>query len=245
MIKTSGIVLRVFDYSETSQVAYLCTEGHGQVHLLAKGSRRKRKDGRGPFSLLDQCQVVYIRRAGGGLCIATDWLATRVYRRLREDLGALYAALFAAELTLATTHEEEDGGEYFKLLEGFLAALNHGRDPDPARLRFEVGLLDALGLLPEFTTCAECGRSLGRMARFSAAAGGAVCSDCGMADAEATGLSQGSLAALRRLADRRAGEARVVLSAAQTQEIDRALKDHFEYQLGRPLRTAGHVVRTA
>lgn len=195
--------------------------------------------------MLDQCQAVYIRRPAGGLYIATDWSVTRVYRRLRADLDAFHCAMFAAELALATTHEEEEGGEVFDQLDEFLGGIDGDVDVDPRRLKFEVGLLGALGLMPEFDRCADCGRDLGPMVRFSAASGGVVCADCGAADSTATAVSQGALAALRRLAGRRRGQIRIVLSDAQTREIDRALKDHFEYQLGRPLKTARRVVRKA
>lgn len=258
LVKTSGIALRVIEYSETSQVVYLCTRGHGQVHLLAKGARRPRKDGRGPFSLLDQCQVVYLARPSGGLYVATDWAVTKVCRQLREDLGAICAAMFAAELALATTHEEEEDGRVFELLDGFLDELDRlAATPnrrkglaEQARLRYELGLLRCLGLLPELEKCAECGRPLrerrasGRTPRFSAREGGCLCPDCGMADASASALSLGAVAALRRFAaGPAASKASVVLTDTQLSEMDRALRDHFEYQLGRPLRTAGWIVR--
>ena len=50
--RTSGVVLRCTDYSESSQVAAILTPDLGQIHALAKGTRRPRKDGRGALDLL-------------------------------------------------------------------------------------------------------------------------------------------------------------------------------------------------
>ena len=243
LVKTDGIVLRTTDFSETSQVVALCTRDCGQVHLLAKGSRRPRKDGRGPFDLLTKCDVVFIKRPRGGLYTATDWSVMRTYRRLREDLDCLYAAMHACELVLATTHEADGDDGVFGPMEGLLDALDRGEEPAESRLRFGVALLRAIGLAPCVDVCSQCGRGLDSRPRFSARSGGAVCNSCGGVDASSCAVSRGALAVLSRLmASSQQGGTGVVVSAEQRREIDRALKEHWEYQIGRALRTAKYVI---
>jgi DNA repair protein RecO (recombination protein O) len=246
LVRTEGIVLRATDFSETSQVVALCTLDRGQVHLLAKGSRRPRKDARGPFDLLTKCQVVFSTRARSGLYTATDWCMLRIYRRLRQDLDRFYAAMHACELALATTHEAEGEGGAYLALDGFLDRLDRGDDPALSRLLFEVRLLVAVGLAPRADACALCGGPLDAQARFSAASGGALCGACGATDASSCRVSLGALAALRRLCATHSNEeSRLVLSLVQRDEIGRALREHIEYHLGRPLRTARYVMEDA
>ena len=210
---------------------------------MAKGARRPRKDGRGPFSLLDRCQVVFIKRSLSRLYVVTDWSVTGVFRRMRRDMESLYAAMFANELILSASGESEEDPKVFEWFESFLERLDAEGASPAARLVFESGLLNELGLAPELSRCALCGGRVCGAPRFSAPAGGALCEECGRTDHAATGLSMGAVAAMRRMARMAPGDrVRIALSPAQRAEIDRALKDHFEYQLGRPLRTARYVM---
>lgn len=243
LVTANGIVVRVTEYSETSQVIALCTREQGQVHLIAKGARRPKKDRRAPFSLLDRCQVVFVRRGHSRLYPLTDWLITGVFRGLRGDLPRFFNGMFACELALATTSESEDEARVYDSVEAFLEIVDAEGPCVETRLAFESALLHGLGVAPELTRCVQCGGELGRTPRFSAAGGGAVCADCGDLDPGATGLSAGALAAWRSLSRRPIDlRPRVLLSREQRREIDRALRDHLEYQLGRPLRTARFVM---
>ena len=243
LVTANGIVVRVTEYSETSQVVALCTREQGQVHLLAKGARRPKKDRRAPFSLLDRCQVVFIRSHQSRLYPLTDWLITGVFRAFREDLSSFFAAMFACELAVATTSESGQEAGVYNCFEAFLESVDEEGPSYEARLAFESRLLIGLGVAPELSRCVQCEGAPGPRPRFSAAFGGALCRDCGALDPTATALSAGALAAWRSLA-RRSGDRRprVLLSREQRGEIDRALRDHFEYQLGRPLRTARFVM---
>ena len=52
--KSLALVLRVFDYSETSQVVHLYARELGKIHGIAKGSKRPASKGTvsGPLDLL-------------------------------------------------------------------------------------------------------------------------------------------------------------------------------------------------
>jgi len=234
LVKTEAIVLRVTEYSETSQVVWLCARGHGRVHLLAKGARRARKDGSGPFGLLDRCYAVCWRPRSSTLWVASEWSILSACRRMRRDLMAWREGMFACELALAFTHEADEDDGSFELLDRFLRHLDVNGVSTEARFMFEMGMLRQAGLAPHVGGCAHCGKPLGRRPRFSAAAGGALCDVCAMTDAGSTAVSRGALAAMSAMM----GGPRVQLSPSQRGEIDRALTDHIEYHLGRPLRTA-------
>ena len=155
-------------------------------------------------------------------------------RRMRRELAAWREGMFACELALAFTHETDEDDGTFALLDGFLKQLDERGVSAEARTMFELRMLRQAGLAPRADACAHCGGPLGARTRFSAAAGGALCDACGMTEAGSTAMSRGALAAMAAMA----GGSRVQLSPPQRAEMDRALTDHIEYHLGRPLRTA-------
>ena len=107
--RTCGVVLRCTEYSESSQVAAILTPDLGQIHALAKGARRPRKDGRGALDLLDYCDLVLAQRPAGQLHILADWSLRERFPRLRADLGRIWVACYALEIALATTDGERRG----------------------------------------------------------------------------------------------------------------------------------------
>ena len=60
-VETDALVLRRFDYSETSQIARLYTRSEGRLSVIAKGIKRPNRDLRGPLDLL--CLALNLRRA--------------------------------------------------------------------------------------------------------------------------------------------------------------------------------------
>ena len=95
------MVLRCTDYSESSQVAAILTPDLGQIHVLAKGTRRPRKDGRGALDLLNYCDLVLAQRPPGQLHILAEWSLREMFPRLRASLGCIWAACYAVEVALA------------------------------------------------------------------------------------------------------------------------------------------------
>src|SRR5271165_1114678 len=78
--KATAIVLRTTDWSESSRIATFWTREFGKVRALAKGGRRLKSAFENALDLLTEAQVV------------------QRFPRLRDDLDALYAAYYVAEL---------------------------------------------------------------------------------------------------------------------------------------------------
>lgn len=238
-LRTQGVVLRCTDFSESSQVAAFITPDLGQVHGLAKGSRRPRKDGRLPLAALTACDLVLARKPAGQLNIVAEWALRENFPRLADDLDRLWRAFYAGEVTLAfSTDSPEDGAFHGQLLT-LLRRLNGAEDPDLTLFRFLTGALEASGHQPMVDTCAHCHAALEGGVRFSPAAGGALCGGCAAREAGAFLISRGALAIMARFAARRdRNEAGLRLNPVQATEIRRAFNEQMQYYLGRPLRTA-------
>ncbi len=67
MVKDRAVVLRCYEYGDTSLIAVTLTRAHGKVRFLAKGAR-KRGGGTGcEFVTGHVGDVVYYEKAGRGL----------------------------------------------------------------------------------------------------------------------------------------------------------------------------------
>ena len=237
-VKTHGVVLRCIAYSETSQVAAIATPDMGQVHVLAKGSHRPRKDGRTPLDVLTHCDLVLATRTPGHLHILTDWSVRDLFAALRTSLRRFWAAFYADEAALACTSENPDDGPVCDHLLALLRQLECGGNANLTLFLFLTRLLRTIGSVPITGCCAHCRSTLGNRTRFSPQAGGALCEDCLVSDPSAFSISLGALAVMTRVAAENGDLPALRMTKAQTGEIQRAFNEQIQYHLGRPLHTA-------
>lgn len=224
--KALAIVVRGTDWSETSRIATLFTREFGKVRALAKGGRRLKSNFDVAFDLLTVCEVVFIRKASG-LDLLTEARMNEQFPALRQNLPALYAGYYVAELLADGTQDYDPHVPLFDAAIQTLRSL--GRDDEPlaasrdahegtlakpqaaansslpaAVSAFELVWLHELGYSPRLDACATCGRErLNRNARafFSPLAGGVLCPACGPAVADRRMASGEALESLRVLSE--------------------------------------------
>src|SRR5262249_45957269 len=147
--KAQGLVLRTTDWSESSRIATIWTREFGKVRALARGGRRLRSSFESSLDLLTLCSIVLLRKSSGGLDLLTEAQVIQRFPRLRNDLGALYAGYYVAEL-LADWTEEND--PHPNLFEEAVAALHDFGTAEKAVglrvMRFEAVFLREMGYSP-------------------------------------------------------------------------------------------------
>ena len=198
--KTEGIVLKVSDYSESSQIVTLFTRHFGRLHGIAKGAKRLRKGVPNALDCLNRVDLVFVRKPPGQLHLFTEWTVTENFLRLRQNLDTLYKALYVVELISDLTEETEESGELYELMLRTLNDLGAEEGFAASIFLFEINLLSLLGHMPEVKRCVACGRSLPVKARFSPRDGGALCTACPAAGSSSLAVSSGSLATIATLA---------------------------------------------
>jgi len=181
-INDQAVVLRLTDYSETSQIVTLFSADHGRLRLIAKGIRRgTRQRFAVGLDLLELGSVAFLpARVAGQLATLTDWVQREPFTALRRELVRLYGALYAAELVDMLT---EEGDPHPALFAALVAALRQLAGTGPAAAAvpvFQWELSRAIGYAPRLDACVECGRPFATPGPvyFSATAGGLLCRDC-------------------------------------------------------------------
>lgn len=176
-ITDQAIVIRRWDFSETSQTVSLLTRDHGVVRGLAKGAKRDKGDFSGGLDLLTEGEVVAIVKSGRDLATVTAWHLQRVHRVLRENLAANRAAMYMADLAHHMLIDHDPHPAVFDALSAALELLEQPARCEEATVRLQWTVLSEAGYQPELHRDARSGAALSdahATLAFSAAAGGVV-----------------------------------------------------------------------
>lgn len=204
--KTTGVVLKVVEFSETSCVVTLYTRDFGKITALAKGARRLRSPFEGAIDLLATCRIVFLRKSLDKLDLMTEAKLLRRFRSASTDLSRFYAGLYVIELVSALTDHADPQPELFDLVERTIEEIDSAEQPPVALqlLRFQMELLKMLGNQPSLDECVECGLSVdttndpGRVA-FGMLAGGVYCPRCRGGKRSVVGLRVETLQLMQQL----------------------------------------------
>jgi DNA repair protein RecO (recombination protein O) len=182
--KIEGIVLRSMRLREADRIVHLYTGTHGRVNAVVKGVRRTKSRFGGRLEPFFRVRLV-LYEGRSDLHTVTQAEAVEWYPRLREHGGAIHTAGTACESVLRMFGDGEANPAAYNLLCHELQLLDARPDASGAAnlLAFRLKLLLAAGFLPELSECARCGGPPGGgSVRFSSAAGGVICGECGAGD---------------------------------------------------------------
>jgi DNA repair protein RecO (recombination protein O) len=200
--KTSAIVLRLVDFSESSYVVTVFTEDFGKIGALAKGARRTKSPFDSALDLLAVCRIVFIHKSSDVLDLLTEARLERRFRAATRDLSRLYAGYYVAELLNDLTDMGDPHPELYRAADRSLFALDRGgAGVVETVLQFEATILRLLGYLPALDACAACGGPIPAQGRvlFGQLAGGVLCHACRQGQKQVVSLSRPVLDMLRRL----------------------------------------------
>jgi DNA repair protein RecO (recombination protein O) len=234
--KSTAIVIRTIEFSETSLVVTLFTREFGKIGALAKGARRLKSPFESALDLLALCRIVFLHKSSDALDLLTEAKLLRRFRPAGRDLAGLYAAYYVAELLGELTDEDDPHPELFDLADETLAALAAGESVAKRVVRFELGALRLLGHTPSLSNCAECGAPVpvaGRVA-FGLLDGGVLCQECRIGKKQIVLVSAGVLRAMAQLADPDGlAWRRLEIDARSLGELRGLLNHYLTHLLGR------------
>ena len=181
VVSTPAVLLRSFNYSETSRVLRLYTKDLGLVSVMAKGVRRGGARGQGDLDTFSRGELTAYVRPTRDLQTFKEFAVEEAGGSLGRDVLRFAGASVLAEIVLL--HAGPDPSP--EVFEHFTKAL---RRIDAVPRAGIIGavlaegwmLVTTLGYEPQIDRCVHCGRAPGatEVLRFDFSAGGVRCSDC-------------------------------------------------------------------
>lgn len=180
--KSTVLLLRCRDFSETSQVVDLLAREVGHLRCLAKGSKRGQNPFSGPLDRWTLGEAVFSVTDPNHLGTLMELYETERFDGLREKLPAFYGASLATELVTALVPDFDPQPDVFDLVVRTFSLLAEA-EADAGRavtFAFAWRLLGLLGYGPHMGRCVECDRPIddAKAIDYSAGLGGPVCEQC-------------------------------------------------------------------
>jgi DNA repair protein RecO (recombination protein O) len=180
-LSTPAIILATFRYGESSKIVRLATEMAGVQSAIAKGALRPKSRFGAALQVLSDGQAQLIVHSNRELQLLTAFDLRRVRVGLAREMERYASASALAEVMLRFGSGEGHPESYHTLRLGLeILEAADVTDVESLGLRAIWRLVGALGFAPTLEACVKCGAGLddGDLA-FDAAAGGALCLDCG------------------------------------------------------------------
>ncbi len=217
--KSTAIILRVIEFSETSCIVTMLTREFGKLTAIAKGARRPKSPFEAALDVLAICRIVFLHKSSGAMDLLTEAKLERRFRNATGNLEWLYAAYYVVELLRTMVEEGDPHPDLFDLAVNTISEIDRSDSrtecttvsPAPEKyyelnlclLRFEVGLLKILGHMPMLTQCVDCGRerTTNNRVSFGLTAGGIICQSCRTSQTNVVGVSAAGIGLLIDLSE--------------------------------------------
>lgn len=183
IVKDRAVVLRTYEYGETSLVVSVLTRELGKIRLLAKGANRAGSPFAGALRTGSIGEIVFYYKQDRGLQLLKEIESRNVFENYVEDLEKLCIFQAGLEVVDRSVIEREVDERIFDLFEGFIEALPGADDAWAVLFTLYVRLLRMSGVYPSTADCAGCGRELTGEFKAVPQTGRVTCLGCGSEDA--------------------------------------------------------------
>ena len=196
ILKTEGIVLKTFDYRETSRIARLFTKDCGKISGVLKGIRKDPKKFGSHLDRFSVNEIVFYRYSRSDLHLISQCDLKQFYFPIRQDYKRNVAANYMLELVDVVMPPEYKNVKIYRLILDYLETLQSIRDIDRLVHVFQIKMLSLSGFKPHIDSCVKCGKKIHGKVRFSLNLGGLVCSDCPTSETSFTTISKGAISSM-------------------------------------------------
>ena len=159
--ETEAIVLRTYRLGEADKIASLFTRQWGRLRAVARGALRPKSRYGGTLEPLSYVRLWIFERENRDLLRLNSVELVESFFSMQQDYRVQLAAQYLAEVGERLLPERESNERVFRLVLAVLRALKTSGEVTRPLLYFDYWMVRLGGFLPDFETCASCGRSLG------------------------------------------------------------------------------------
>ncbi len=196
--KTDAIVLKKFDFRDTSLIVTFFTRDFGRLKAVVKGVRKEGSPELVNFEILNYLNIIFYEKSRSDLHLVSETFLENPMLPLRKSFQGLAYGSFLAELidSLYEVHEISP-----LIFDGFLRTLEN-LSPEQLYFRvlqFELLVLRDVGLFPSLKNCARCAASKHETFCWSSRQGGLLCGTCSAKEAKTIELAPEFLALIQQM----------------------------------------------
>ena len=237
--KTEGIVLKSFDFRETSRIATFFTRDFGKVKGVLKGIRKTPGKFGSSVERFSVNDIVYYQYRNSDIHLISQCDMKNYFFDLRQDLKRMIAASYASELIDTVMASEQQNEEIYQLMGDFLKSLQTADDIGKQVHMFQIKILSLSGFKPHLESCVRCSSRINAAVKFNLRLGGLVCPRCQDIPGEALAISKGAVASILHIQQMSWALAlRLGISAAIKKELKYVLNHFLTFHLERHLRSS-------
>lgn len=236
--KAQAIVLRTYNYRETSKIAIFYSREFGKISGLFKGIRKEPEKFATNLELASLNDLVFYKRHNSGLHLVSQCDLKEGFVFLRKDLKKYFALNYALELVNAIMPPEDKNEEVFKLLLWFIKDLSRLCESEKLISIFQIKILSLSGFKPHLDSCVVCNKSIDKKVGFSSSLGGFVCERCKFRDRNIQPVLKGTVASLVHIQKTPCQESlRLGIAYSIKKELNLILDSFLTFHLERKLKT--------
>ncbi len=237
--KTQGIVLKSFDFRETSKIVTFFTQDHGKIKGILKGIRKDPKKFGSHADKFSVNDIVYYHHRNSEIHLIGQCDLRAFYFPVRQNLKKTLAAAYMLELVDALMPLEEPNKDVYRLMIDYLQSLETAIDISKLVHIFQIKILLLSGFQPHLDSCLKCLKKVKGKARFSLPMGGLICLDCPVNETSVHAISPGTVASVLHIERNDwPGALRLGLSEAGRKELKFILNNFLVFHLERQLKSA-------
>ena len=196
--KAQAIVLKKFDFRDTSLIVTLFTRDFGKIKCVVKGVRKEASSDLVNFEVLSLIDIIFYEKAKSELHLLSESSLADPMSSLRQNFRTMAYGWYLADLVDSFFELHEASPRMFDLFAGTLKELRPSTLYSRV-LRFELEVLKEAGMSPGLAACVRCRNGEGDEFFWSTRQGGLLCPVCGAGDRQAFRISPEKLFFLRQM----------------------------------------------
>lgn len=240
--KTEGIVLKSFDFRETSRIATFFTKDYGKITGILKGIRKDHKKFGSTIDRFSVNYLVYYHYTRSEIHLVSQCDLKSYFYPIRQDYKRNLAANYSTELVDLIVPPEMPNEDIYQLLLDYLETLQEVKDIDKLVNIFQIKVLLYSGFSPHLDACIKCGKKVVARARFSMISGGLICANCPTTETNYSMISKGTIATILHIERSRWDKSiRIAFTKTVRKELKYILNNFLIYHLERKIKSAKYL----